>query len=587
MTTLTSIRMSILSGQFCNLHEQRTAFDRATARAAATRSVMRNSMTTASTVQVRSRSGGWLRKRLTVTRTALAAILVIATVVRVVGSRWGLPMLLHPDEWAVVDGVIDMARRNSFEPPWLLRPDHVEMKLDYLAFAGYAQLFRGMSTEAAFALDPAPFYVIARLMTAAFGVGTVVLAYLIGRRLTPLVGLVAAGLFAIFPPFVRHAHFATPDVPLTFALMLMIYALMRYLATASWASLLTASFAVAMAIAIKYPGGIGALTIALVVVLAAVRDRSWLRILTHGVGSAAGVVGFLFLISPVLFTNISGVRAELEIQAAGDRFGMEDLGLGGNLWYYLSQYAHASGLLLLALALVGLIVVVRRREVETVTWLTGVMVWVALSTMSMHWERWGFPMYVTPMLLAAVGLATLIERFWSAKARWFPVTVAVAVFAQLLIGTAAVLAGLLAPDTRAPALAFAQERGIRADNSAFEGYSPFLPGHPAAIFDQVRKVDGNLQQLTEEGAPARYVVLSSSMYGRVLGKPGYESERQFYQRIFDDYTEIKDFVPTGPGQPSLWEPVAVVRNLRYIRAVAGGGMSGPQIRIFEVPISSR
>ena len=197
----------------------------------------------------------WLAKfdRKWQARSLLLVIILIAVIVRVIGSRFGFPLLVHPDEWAVVDAVANMAKRHSFEPPWSLRPDHVEMKVDYILFAGYADVYRNTSVAAAFAHSPIPFYWIARLATAAFGVATVGLAYLIGARTSRRLGLVMAALFALFPAYVLNAHYATPDVPLTFAVMLLTYALMRYVRTTSWSSLLWASFAVALGIAIKYP----------------------------------------------------------------------------------------------------------------------------------------------------------------------------------------------------------------------------------------------------------------------------------------------------------------------------------------------
>jgi hypothetical protein len=526
---------------------------------------------------------GALRDRTWQTRIALAVILLVATAVRVIGSRFGLPLLVHPDEWAVVDGVIDMARRNSFEPPWSLRPDHVEMKVDYLAFAAYAALFKGTSIEAAFAVDPVPFYWIARLMTAAFGVATVALAYLAGARLSRRIGLVAAALFALFPPFVRDAHYATPDVPLTFALMLMIYVLMRYLASPSWASLLWASFAVALAIAIKYPGAVGALMIGIVVVVGAIRDRAWRRLVVHGAGSAAAVVGFLFVISPVLFTNLSGVRHELVVQSAGDRLGHPDQGLLGNLGFYLSTFARSSGVLLVLLSVAGLIVVVVRRRSEAIPWFTGALVWASLSTLPMTWVRWGLPMWVTPLLLAAVGFDYLAERFASGRQRWLPITVGAVVLLQLTVSTVAVVAGLLAPDTRGASLAYARSHGIRPEDSIFEGYTPFRPGTPKTFFGQVRRHGDGYRLTATPGKPASYVVLSSGMYDRVIGNPAYPHRQRIYQWILDNGQLVDQFQPMTTSQPNALEPLSIVRNLRFIHDAAAGGMSGPVIKILSVP----
>src|ERR1035437_7126857 len=263
--------------------------------------------------------------------TALTLIILGGAVARLVGGSWGLPLELHPDEWVIVDGAIDMAKRHSFEPPYYFRPDHVEMQLSNLAYLVYSHLFHGSSPEALDASDHAPFILISRTITACFGVAMIGVAYLIGTRFTRAIGILAAFLVAFYPPFVDNSHFASPDVPLSFAFMIVILACMRYLTSPSWGNLLLASLGVSVAIAIKYPGALGALMIAITVIrlqalactpppitvtalmsaipviVAGVQARAWSRILVHGAAAMAAVVGFLFAISPVLFTNASAV----------------------------------------------------------------------------------------------------------------------------------------------------------------------------------------------------------------------------------------------------------------------------------------
>ena len=71
-----------------------------------------------------------------------------------------------------------------------------------------------------------------------------------------------------------------------------------------------ACFGVSVATAIKYPGALGAIMIAVTVIVSGVQARAWGRILWHGAAAIAAVVGFLFVISPVLFTNsLAGIRA--------------------------------------------------------------------------------------------------------------------------------------------------------------------------------------------------------------------------------------------------------------------------------------
>jgi 4-amino-4-deoxy-L-arabinose transferase-like glycosyltransferase len=519
-------------------------------------------------------------------RSLLVLILLVAVALRVAGTRFGFPLLLHPDEWAVVDGVIDMAKRNSFEPPWSFRPDHVEMKIDYFLFAGYAVVFKHVSIEAAFAQDPIPFYWIARLATAAFGVATVALAYLIGRRTSIRLGLVMAALFAIFPAFVQNAHFATPDVPLTFSLMLLTYALMCYVRSTSWSSLLWACFADALGIAIKYPAAVGAVMIGIVIVAVAVRDKAWRRLIVHGASSFGALLGFLFVISPTLFTNVSGVRHDLKVQAAGDRLGHPDLGLFGNLTFYSKAYLDHAGIVLLLLGIVGLVLVIRRRQLDRLPWFVGVLVWVALSKLPMTWDRWGLPMWITPLLLAAVAVVYLFEQFRSARTVWIPYGVTAVVGVNLVTSSAMMDAGRTAADTRSAALHYAEDQGIDPANSIYDGYSPFLPGAPWLFFEQVEKVAGGYEFHTKQGRPAEYVILSSGMYGRVFADKSMVENQAIYRWVFQHGKLVAQFAPMANPKVSSLEPIAIADNLRFVRNALEGGLSGPVIKIYRLPQTS-
>lgn len=522
-------------------------------------------------------------------RLALGGILAVAAALRIVGSRFGFPLLFHPDEYAVVDAAVDMARRNSLTPPWSYRPDHVEMKLDLGVFIGYAHLVDGKSVEASFAQDPTPYYFLARLMTGLFGVLTVLVAYLVGARWSRPVGLVAAGLFALFAPFVLNAHFATPDVPLTFAVMVLIWALMRYVESTSWRSLLAAAFAVALAVGIKYPGAVGALMIAVVVGATAWRDRDLRRFVAHGLGSAVAATGFLFVITPTLFLHPIEVREELRFQASGDRLGHPDLGLLGNLRFYAEGFVRPSGLVLAALVLVGLVVVVRSRRLDVLPWFTGLLVWVSLATLPMTWDRWGLPMWTTPLLLGSVGICWVGERCWShVRLRWLPVLVGFVVAAHVTTGALVTSGSLAAPDTRQVALDWARQHGVTERQSTYEGYTPFLPGTSYLFFrTQVRDRGDRYLFLTTDKEPARYVVLSENMYSRVLNDPTLSREQSIYQYVFDNFDEVATFVPAGATPPSVVEPIAVTRRVRQLAGQLRGDLTGPVIRIFEIPEALR
>jgi len=228
-------------------------------------------------------------------------------------------------------------------------------------------------------------------------------------------------------------------------------------------------------------------------------------------------------------------------------------------------------------------VAVSRRRLEVLPSLGGLLVWVSLSTLPMTWERWGLPMWVTPLLFASVGLCTLMERFRSTGTRWVPAVVSAVVFAHFAAGAAREVAARIAPDTREAAVAGARTQGITRANSIYEGYTPFLPGVPAFFFDQVRQRDGGYTLMTRKKVPATYAVLSSGMYERVFDDPEYDDEARIYRWIFGTGEPVAQFEPAATSGRSKLEPVSIVRNLRFVRSVAAGAMTGPVIRIYKIP----
>ena len=524
----------------------------------------------------------------------LGVILLVGLVVRALGVAWGLPFHLHPDEWVIFEGAVDMAKRNSFEPQLFFRPDHVEMKLSYIAYAAYAAL-RHAPVEVLAAADLTPFVAISRSITVVLGVATIALAYVVGRRFGTAVGLVAAALFALLPTFVEHSHFATPDVPLTLTVLVVVWGAMRYLSAPTWPNLLIMSAGVALSIGIKYPGAIGASMIAIVVIIAAVRSRTPLQIVTRGAGSIGAVVVLLFLISPVLFTNVSGVVAAIRNESRTTHLGADGLGWAGNLAFYVDSFAQSGGYILVVFALIGAVWAIRRRSLEAVPLTIGAIYWIALSSVPLHWGRWALPMYVTPLLFAAIGFVVAARFLWTHQGRWvvalragFSVVVALAL-ASLSIGAAAWTARYASSDTRVVALDAFAEYGPTARNTVAEGYTSIEPEAPRGIFRDFVIEDGTLvlAEGVEDRDEKRYVMLSSGIYGRYQDDDRYAEEQEFY-RLLNEQFEVLETVDPGPFfSPSPIEPLNVMRALEYLVGVGSHGAPGPRIVLYEIPASAQ
>ena len=513
----------------------------------------------------------------------LLAITIVGGVLRFAGIGWGLPFALHADEWVVVEGAIDMAQRNSFEPPHFFRPDHLETQLSYLAFQAWSHLFGGGSPEVLFAVDPAPFYALARAVTAALGTASIVVAYFIGASFSRTTGLWAAFAVSFFPPFVENSRYATPDVPLVFAVLLVILGCVRYLQTESWPSLVLASAGVAVGVTAKYPALAATVTIAAAVVIASIRSRHLWRIPIRGLAAIGMTIGFTFALSPSLFTNFSAVRAQLLQQNSTGHLGADGLDWAGNAAFYATGFLNNAGVLVVLFALIGLVSAVLTRRWDMTPLLTGLVFWVAISALTLHWDRWGLPMYVTPLLFAAVGA----DAAWRwARQRGTIARVAVGVLGalsllSLLLASTAQLASALAADTRQTAAADLDARGIEADDTFYDGYTPFLTDGPRNLASELTVEDGVVQP--REGMdPLPYVLTSSAMVSRYLNADSMPEEQSVYRAIRElEPDTVWSSIGTPPASP--WEPVRIWRSVEYLAKVIGGAHTGPELILYRMP----
>jgi len=537
---------------------------------------------------VRSERGAGALRRLRPDRIgwAVFAVVVAGAVLRFGGIGWGLPLQLHADEWVVVEGAIDMAQRNSFSPPFFFRPDHLETQLSYIAFQAWSHLFGGGSPEALFAVDEAPFYALARAVTALLGSASIVVAYFVGSSFARTTGLWSAVAVAFFPPFVEHSRYATPDVPLVFAILLTVLGAVRYIQNERWVWLVLASAGVSLGITAKYPALAATITIAAAVIIASVRSRRYLRIPVRGAAAVAMVLGFTFALSPTLFTNFSAVRAQLLQQNSTGHLGADGLDWGGNAVFYASTFLQHGGILLVLFAAVGLVAAVRERRWDMAPLLTGVVFWIAISALTLHWDRWGLPMFLTPLLLAAVG----VDAAWrwtagrSRPARLVVLVLAALSALSLVSGAVAQLASALAPDTRETAAADLRARGIEADDTYYDGYTPFRTDGPRNLASELQVVDGVVTP--REGIDRmEYILTSSAMVSRYLNASTMPEEQSVYSAIRALPAETS-WTSVGAPPASAWEPVRIWRSIDYIARVVGGGNSGPELILYRTPAAA-
>ena len=479
--------------------------------------------------------------------------------------------------------VFYMFENRTFEPDTFQWPGHLLMQLGYLAVNVYSYVALGMRPEDAIALYPeGVWYPAVRAVSALFGIVAIVLAYFIGRFFGTRVGLISAGLFAFFPYFIEHSHYATVDMGLTTLILGVILVSMNYLKNpvlrnAAWMGVISGA-----SITMKYPGALSTILIATVIILSSVKVKRWWQIVGHGLYSLFWFGLSAFLISPALFTNRHETIRSLFNESKTTHPGADGRNLFERLEFYASSYVQVTGILLLIPLVFGAITVLRKRELVSAPIFFGVFYWIALSFLALFWLRWGLPMFITPLLLSAIG----IERMWSwvstTHHRWARISLPVVgglAAASLVFSAVAQSSLFLAKDTRVEALSYFKDRNITADTAYYEGYSPIDAGTLGKVFANF-SWDGDA--LAPNDPSKEFVVLSSGTYGRYFADEKFAEERKFYEQLETQYEETYRIEPNLYFRSSLWEPINIIERARSIESIATGGVSGPIIRILDL-----
>jgi len=421
---------------------------------------------------------------------ALAAILVLAAVLRLVGIRYGLPFaLLDPDEASIVPRAWRMVHGGGLDPRWF----------DYPSGLMYVLApFQAWERE--------PSYLAARLVVAAFGVGAVAGSWWLGRvAYGRRAGLVAAAALAVCATHVAYSHIAVTDVPLTAAIAVS-------LALAVTGRLEWAGLAAGVATGFKYPG------VLLAVPLAAVGFRELRRL---AVSYGLLVVGFA-VTSPFVFVHPREAWADASrvnrLARAGwlgfEHDGSAPVAFTHRLWSGLGP--------VLLIAAAGLVLALwRRRRADLV--LASFTLAYGLSLLPLHAH---FSRYVLPLVPALGALAGRLRAL-------VPLTLALLVVP--LVWSIRDDRVLTRRDTRVSAHAWIQSHlppgaAVAADSSA-----PPLQGLrvlPLALPGPGRPSDPNrdVARLRRQGI--RYVVVTGAVEDRVLAAASdYPRETSFLHAL--------------------------------------------------------
>jgi hypothetical protein len=247
----------------------------------------------------------------------LFGIVVLSLLLNLTNIGFGLPYVYGRNvEGRIVELAVRAFVTGDLNPHVSIYP-HLQLYLLLIAFLpwyAWGRLSGIFASRAdlltAFQTDPTPLYMIARGVTALFGTACVLMVYVVARRLFgKKVALTAAFLMAVFPLLVTNAHMVTPDVIMTFFILLSFYFALRIAESGGFRDYILGGGALGLAFTAKYPAAIAGVFLLVAHGIARRRERGprradggWERpaALTIIVGGAALVLlGFLLDLSPL------------------------------------------------------------------------------------------------------------------------------------------------------------------------------------------------------------------------------------------------------------------------------------------------
>lgn len=523
---------------------------------------------------------------------ALILITALGAGLRLYGRAWGLPLLLHPDEWQIVDGAMYMIREHTFLPPeeifqW---PGHLMMYMSLVLYKLYAAVKLHMPVELVYEQNPAVLYLLSRYVSIFFGTVSIVLIFVIMEKIKKNSGVIAALITAVFPVYVIHSQYASADIPLMCVMLAATLWGVCYLEQPSVKNLLLMSFFTGLAVTVKYSAAALCLGIALAVSMESLRQKSWRLFFGHGLLAAAAFVLFTFLCSPALFIKYEAVIEFLFWQADHEHMGMEAQGFLKNLAYYVRTFLANAGKEFAVFLVLGAAVIIKERKRQSAAGIGFLLIyWVCLSCLNFYWTRWGIPIFAAFIMIGSAGVLEAAEfvRKWLSDV-WAKKAAAVLVMAftaVVFLGMTALMAvelfSQVLDDSQQVAVRYCQEHQITRENAVSDGVDS-LDTEGVALFDQFVIRDGRLM-VKGEYRNRKYLVMNSNVWGRYFSSPDkFGKEIEIYNHIFDEFELIREY-STIRKDSSSTALGGLAANVKYAMQISRLGYTGGGIRIFRIP----
>ncbi|MBN1867101.1 glycosyltransferase family 39 protein [Candidatus Sumerlaeota bacterium] len=488
----------------------------------------------------------------------LAGIVLMALSLRLWGIGYGLPFIYHSDEPRYVEGAQVLFKTHSLDPKSL--PERSSSTFVYVAnavaYVPYYWVGRLCGVFHAPTDVPAPTmlemgvgktsmpstFLLGRTLTLLFGVASVVLTFLIGRRLlrSPAVGLLAAAMLAVSPTDVVHSRYVTPDTFLAFFMLMAFWGAAGLSREGNLLHYVVSGIALGCAVSTKITGVLMAIP-CLIAHFYRTRWRGFRGPHLY-VAVAAGCIAFLAT-TPYVFGDVRRVVRDVLFEGrhySGGHAGME----GDTLRWYIGYLWRVEGLAA-ALMIVEILRALYRRSKPILflaVYPAGYFVFI--SSLVVRNDRTLLPMTPFMFLLAS----SLIVAVWRGLDRprwrvWMRPALAIVVAAVLvrpLPRTVKDTVRMTALDGREKARVWIEENVPEKARIGIEAYTAFVDPDRFDVYAFPRIIAFPPIWYVQNGFD--YLVFGHWTFGRFLADPKrYAAEASRYEVFFKSFPLVETF----------------------------------------------
>jgi hypothetical protein len=367
-------------------------------------------------------------------------------------------VIFHPDEFAYVGIPYRMLVERQWNPHYYHNPTlnlYTNMVAFWLSGAESLPHNRDYGDRE---IAPFQLYVMARALSALWTLLAVALTYAAGRLAFGRgAGPLAAGLVALSPLTVEHAHFATPNAQTTMlgtaALLLavILFTGRQPLRLPLWAVYGLAGLLVGLTAAGRYNAGAVGLVTGLALLVAWRRDRRWSLVLFCLVAMPLGFVAGMppvVLVPGEVIAQVRDILNWYRVRGGGAGF-TADRGLLALAYHWRYAALIVTGPLAVALALLGLGAAVRGERPQhrqiALALLAYLLIYSALALLGRRLQANLLIPLLGPLALLAGYATATIRRRWGRRAG---AVLAVALLVWPAVLTALLIYRIATPDTR-------------------------------------------------------------------------------------------------------------------------------------------